>query len=69
MWLAYWKRDPLAATYYSATRFSFIVHIYGVDTGLRQWVTGEGWKKNPKDFRRSSKYVHDCKWLKERFFQ
>ena len=69
MWLAYFKRDPFIASRFSAYRFSFIVSVYGMETGLRQWVTGEGWKKNPKDFRRSTKYIHDCKWLKERFFK
>ena len=68
MWLAYWKRDPLAATYYSATRFSFITGIYGLDVGLRQWVTGDGWRKRTKDRKRAERYVRNCTWLRNKFF-
>jgi hypothetical protein len=68
MWLSYWKRDPLAASYYSATRFSFIVGIYGMETGLRQWVTGDGWRTRVKDRRRAERYVRNCQWLHSKFF-
>lgn len=68
MWLAYFKRDPFVASRFSAYRFSFIVGVYGIEKGLRQWVCGESWKKNPKDLKRSSKYVRDCFWLKRKFF-
>jgi len=68
MWMAYWLKHPENADYYGASRLRFILGIYGEKVGLLEWVTGEGWKTNPKDAKRSLIYYENAMALREKHF-
>ena len=64
MWLAYWKKNPINADYWSAHRFSRLMELFKTTRRTESaWVDGE-----PDNSERGRKYANEVEKLYERYF-